>query len=252
MTRKSALAALFGLVVFSASLGVAQAETRYCLTGPVANGEDVPLRLLRVRDNEPRTHFVADHDASRPNCPGPGEACKRRGFLLPDDVVIAGPEINGYNCVTYIAPDVKKVKGKIAETNGFLPSGALSIVPLPPPKPEDWLGTWTRIEEGEITIKALAGGKLRVDGEATFGARDPERVKRGAVNLGSLEGEAMPKGNTIALGDGHDGTKNPLSLDMGGECLARLRLYGRYLVVEDNLGCGGMNVSFVGVYVRLK
>jgi hypothetical protein len=251
MKRNSAFAALFGLLSLSASPAAAQAEMRVCLTGPVANGEDVPLRLLRVKDNEPRTHFVADQDPSKPNCPGPGEACKRRGFLLPDDVVIAGPEINGYNCVTYLSPDAKKLKGKVAETNGFLPSGALSIVPLMPPKPADWIGTWTRTEEGEITIKALAGGKLRVDGEATFGALDPDRLKRGAVNLGSLEGEAMPKGNTIGLGDGYDGTK-PLALDMGGDCQARLRLFGRYLVVQDNLGCGGMNVSFVGIYIRLK
>ena len=33
-------------------------------------------------------------------------------------------------------------------------------------------------------------------------------------------------------------------------CAARLSLYGRYLFVEDNGGCGGMNVSFAGVYVR--
>lgn len=242
---------LVGLALFCSAPVFAQAEMRVCLTGPLSIGEEVPFRLLRVKDAEPRTHFVADQDKSKPKCPGPDEACKRRGFLLPGDVVIAGPEKDGYNCVTYIAPDAKKVKGKVTETNGFLPASALSIVPLPAPKPEDWIGTWTRTEEGEIKISAAPGGKLRIDGEASFGANDPVRVRRGAVNGGTLEGEAAPRGNMIALGDGYDGTK-PLGTVMGGECLARLRLLGRYLVVEDNLGCGGMNVSFIGVYIRLK
>lgn len=229
----------------------AQAEGRYCLTGPLSIGEEVPFRLLRVNDKEPRTHFVADFDKSKPRCPGPGEVCKRRAFLLPDDVVIAGPAKDGYHCVTYLAPDAKKAKGKVPETNGFLPESALGIVPLAAPKPEDWAGTWTRVEEGTITIRALPGGKLRIAGEASFGANDPGRVKRGAVNGGTLEGDALPRGATIALGEGYDGTK-PLGTVMGGECHARLRLFGRYLVVEDNLGCGGMNVSFIGVYIRLK
>jgi hypothetical protein len=29
-----------------------------------------------------------------------------------------------------------------------------------------------------------------------------------------------------------------------------LRLFGPYLAVEDNTGCGGMNVTFSGVYPR--
>lgn len=251
MTLLRAPLVLLGLCLFGLLPADAQDGGRYCLTGPLAIGEEVPFRLLRVKDSEPRTNFVADQDKSKPNCPGPAETCKRRGFLLPDDVVIAGPEKDGYNCVTYIARDVKKVKGKFPETNGFLPAHALSIVPLPVPKAEDWIGTWSRTEEGEIKISAAPGGTLRIDGEATFGANDPGRVKRGAVNSGTLEGEATPKGNRIALGDGYDGTKS-LGTVMGGECRARLRLYGRYLVVEDNMGCGGMNVSFIGVYVRLK
>jgi len=74
-------------------------------------------------------------------------------------------------------------------------------------------------------------------------------VKRGAINAGELEGEVPPRGNTLALG--YDGLK-PLKIDMGADCMARLRLFGRYLVVEDNLGCGGMNVSFLGFYIKLK
>lgn len=247
LMRLFTLIALLAGTAFSAS---GQGDGRYCLGGPVVTGEEVPVRLLRVRDSEPRTHFVADQAPSRPGCPAAGEACRRRAFLLPGDLVIAGPERNGFHCVSYIAPDARKQKGKITETNGFLPADALAIVPLAPASPADWAGTWTRSEEGEITITPLADGRLRIAGEASFGAFDPGRVRRGAVNGGTLDGEARPSGNRIALGAGYDGAQPPGRVT-DGECRARLRLFRRYLVVEDNSGCGGMNVSFDGVYVRL-
>jgi hypothetical protein len=36
------------------------------------------------------------------------------------------------------------------------------------------------------------------------------------------------------------------------DCRARLRLFGPYLAIEDNTGCGGMNVTFTGVYTRRR
>jgi hypothetical protein len=35
-------------------------------------------------------------------------------------------------------------------------------------------------------------------------------------------------------------------------CAAKLELYDRYLLVEDNGRCGGVNVSFGGLYVRAE
>jgi hypothetical protein len=75
-------------------------------------------------------------------------------------------------------------------------------------------------------------------------------VRRGAVNIGELEGKARPRDATLALGQGYDGVKPPGERQDLVECAARLRLFGRYLVVEDNMQCGGANVSFTGVYVR--
>ena len=141
--------------------------------------------------------------------------------------------------------------GKLLElgTSGFLPATALVPVPVVVPRPEDWLGTWSRNAEAEITITKGEGGKLVIAGYATYGGHDPGRVARGAINVGELEGEAMPKGNRVFFGDGYSGEKSPHDF---GECQARLQLFGRYLVVEDSGGCGGMNVRFNGVYVRLK
>jgi hypothetical protein len=227
----------------------ALAQEGYC-PGVVSFGEESALRLMRVESAAPRVHFIENRAKDKPACPAETEACKRKGFVVPGDVVLTSAKPAPIPCVSYIAPGAKRVKGVFGETNGYLPGSALREVTATVPKREEWLGQWSRSAEGEISIAPGEGGKLKVKGEATFGALDSGRVKRGAVNMGELEGEAAPRGNMIALGEGYDGTK-PFGDDRS-ECRAKLRLFGRYLVVEDNGGCGGMNVSFTGIYVQLK
>jgi hypothetical protein len=249
--RRSALVLGVVFALVGAGASFAQSDPKNCYTGPLELGEDLPLRLMRVQTDELRVNFIESRTDKKPTCPANTEACRRRAFLTPGDDVIAGPDHGGFTCVTYISPEAKRVKGKFPETSGFLPSASLVEVPVRAPAFQAWQGKWSRSEEGEIEIKGKADGKLVIVGEASFGANDPARVRRGAVNGGTLEGEVAPKGNLLALGEGYDGIK-PLKADMGGDCLARLRLFGRYLVVEDNLGCGGMNVSFIGFYVKLR
>jgi hypothetical protein len=81
------------------------------------------------------------------------------------------------------------------------------------------------------------------------GALDPERVKRGGVNTGEIDATATPRGNRTAIGSGYDGALPP-DISKADDCRARLRLFGPYLAVDDNTGCGGMNVGFTGVYSR--
>jgi hypothetical protein len=248
VSRSSAV--LIGLLAM-APQALAQSDPKNCYTGPLELGEDLPLRLMRVQSEAPRVNFIESLTDKKPQCPSTAEACKRRGFLTPGDDVIAGPDHGGFTCVTYISPDSKRVKGKFAETSGFIRTVDLAEVPLRAPTFQAWQGVWNRSEEADITITGKEGGKLVVAGEATFGAQDPDRVRRGAVNSGQLEGEGTPRGHILALGENYDGLKAP-KIDMGADCTARLRLFGRYLVVEDNLGCGGMNVNFLGFYIKFK
>lgn len=248
MTRFSAV--LISALALASS-AFAQSDPKNCYTGPLEVGQDLPLRLMRVQSEAPRVNFIESRTDQKPQCPSSTEACKRRGFVTPGDDVIAGPNHNGFTCVTYISPDAKRVKGKFLETSGFLPTAELVEVPPRTPTFQAWQGKWTRDQEAEIEIKGKADGKLIVAGHATFGGHDPDRVKRGAINAGEVEGEAAPRGHILAIGAGYTGAKAP-KIDMGAECEARLRLFGRYLVVEDNLGCGGMNVSFLGFYIKLK
>lgn len=230
------------------SAAPALAQEGFC-SGVVAYGEESAVKLMRVESANPRVNFIENRSKEKPACPAETDACKRKGFVVPGDVVLAPAKPAPVICTSYIAPGAKQVKGVFTETSGYLPASVLKDVPLGAPKLEEWAGKWSRSAEAEITIASAAGGKLKVAGQATFGALDAGRVKRGAVNMGELEGERAPRGNMLALGEGYDGTK-PFGDDRS-ECRARLRLFGRYLVVEDNGGCGGLNVSFTGIYVRL-
>ena len=53
--------------------------------------------------------------------------------------------------------------------------------------------------EAEIVLKS-GGAEVRVSGIATWGGGDPQRVKRGAVNTGELEGTFKPQGQVLAIG----------------------------------------------------
>ena len=50
------------------------------------------------------------------------------------------------------------------------------------------------------------------------------------------------------------GNKGTLPFTAGepGDCRIRLRLLPPFLLAEDNMNCGGMNVSFTTVYRRTK
>ncbi|MBV9076797.1 MAG: hypothetical protein JO048_04870, partial [Methylobacteriaceae bacterium] len=86
-------------------------------------------------------------------------------------------------------------------------------------------------------------------GDATWGAFDPGRARRGAVNVGEIEAEWAPAGPTLAFALAEAG---PVPVAQGDEadCKVWLARLGPYLVVADNLRCGGANVSFRGVYRR--
>lgn len=242
-------ALVFPLLPVVALAQTPKPEEVSCL-GVVSAGEESKPRLMKVVGNAPRVHFIENLSTKKPSCPADTEACRRKGFVVPGDTVLAGVTARGLTCVSYIAPNVRRVKDEFPETSGFLPASALVEQPQAALTLDDWFGSWARSAEGEVDIMRAPDGKLKILGSATFGAKDPRRAKAGAVNMGELDGEALPKGNMIALGAGYDGTK-PFGDDRS-ECRAKLRLFGRYLVVEDNMACGGMNVSFTGIYVQLK
>ncbi len=219
---------------------IALADMRQCAGVPF--GDPGAVGVMRVAPNAARVNFVADQSDKQRSCPSASAACQLRAFVVAGDLVLV--ENGGddpFVCATFV-----NAKGN--DTSGFLPRASLSPeASAANPKPTDWAGSWQRVE-AEIKLKAR-GATVEANGEATWGSGDPDRVKRGGVHIGDFDGTAKPVGRLLAFGDGYDGSKTPSDVK-SDNCLVRLNLFGDYLMAEDNNNCGGLNVSFMGVYRR--
>jgi hypothetical protein len=149
----------------------------------------------------------------------------------------------------YVCATFKAQNGVV--TRGFLLREALQVVPPEQTSAQKWDGKWLRDSEAQIVIES-SGDEVKVSGTASWGGSDPERVNMGAVNTGELEGSGKLRGKVLAIGYDPDRSAFPPPEDQAPDiCAAQLELYGPYLMVEDNGRCGGLNVSFTGLYVHV-
>ncbi|HWF78385.1 MAG TPA: hypothetical protein VN694_14560 [Caulobacteraceae bacterium] len=164
------------------------------------------------------------------NCP-PGDAgCTEPGhtpYVIPGDTVVVGARAGNAVCVA--------MPNRQGDTAGWVAGSQVQPLPTPPAPPAAWVGHWTQYGGDSIDL-TLKGGALVVSGAACWPACNASGKGR-VPNVGDLDGKATPAGNRLRIGSDDD-------------CAAEMWLVGSYLVVFDNMGCGGMNVSFNGVYQR--
>jgi hypothetical protein len=223
-------------IVLACGMATAHADPVGCEQNNVA--------LASIVASEARVNFIAGRSERTPACPSAESGCRLKAYLVPGDEVLVDTADGPYVCTFF------KSQGG-TETRGWLPRAAVQIAPSEPAPLRQWEGKWQRDRDAQIVIKS-SQDELEVSGNAIWGSRDPQRVKRGAVHIGELSGKGKPRGQTLALGwDPDRSTFLRLKDEPPDDCAAKLDLYGRYLVVEDNRGCGGINVSFTGIYVRV-
>ncbi|KGM31120.1 hypothetical protein [Inquilinus limosus] len=217
-----------------------------CYVVPTLSAADSVPRLKAVAPGQKRVHFLRGAAAGQ-GCPKDTAACRMKEYLVANDRVVVTAIQGAYACATFTggAPN-------FASTTGLLPLHALADTPQT--AEGDWTGAWRSGDEQEIDIKAAAGGAIAIEGNATYGGDDPERVARGAVNVGQIGGTVTPEGDRAAFSAGDNGEAAPYDANPGDDSVCRVRLWraGPYLLAADNLMCGGMNVSFTGVYRRDK
>lgn len=233
-TRMTRLAAALGALLASAMPSSAQEAEGHCSGAAFAD----TIGVARVAKARGRINFVRGvHDDKQ--CPSAAPACRDRPFLVSGDVVLTTVRRGDFVCADY-------VNAKGVETIGWLPAAALVAVSPAPLTTAGWQGTWRRIE-AVIHIKPVGNGALVAGGSATYGAFDAERVASGRVNSGDFSGRATPSGDTLFISD-----PPAVSFEAAPEtsCAVRMRRIASYMLVEDNKGCGGMNVSFTGIYVK--
>ena len=173
----------------------------------------------------PRIYFRLD----TPPCPDDSVRCRDRAYLVPGDTVVTGAASGRYVCVYF---PIRYGGGA-----GYVRRDEFKSLPLPASVPlAAWTGTW-RDGDDSIVLRAAAG-TLTASGEAYWpSAHPPPKLRPGGPNVGDMSGTAAPNGNTVVFGD-----NDP------AECKVTLTLLPPFLLAIDNKNCGGMNVSFTGVY----
>jgi hypothetical protein len=239
--RRSRRTVLLAVLASAAGVSGGRAEENECRRAPTLSAGPV-LALGRV-SAPGRTAFVKD-GLARAGCPDPGPACRERAYLVTGDAVILGERRGAFLCATY-----RSAKDDDVGRSGWIPAEAVAVEPAPPVAIEGWLGTWKQAEAQIRVTRGDKAGTLAVAGDATWGGGDPDRVRRGGIHIGEMSGTVVPVGDAASFAMGESGT---LPVQKGGEsdCKIWLRRLGPWLVVDDNLACGGVNVTFRGVYRR--
>jgi hypothetical protein len=163
----------------------------------------------------------------------PTAAAKCRG---PTSVRTGATLLSGHRLGTYVC-----AFDPVSGDAGYVDTARLKPLPVDASPPlKAWVGRW---REGDDVIRLTAkGAALTADGQAWWPSAHPStRQFPGGPNTGDLSGTATPRGAVVIFADD---ASDPQA------CKATLRLVGADLVVADNGACGGMNVSFTGVYRR--
>ena len=190
--------------------------------------DEKAIGVARV-DGAAHLNFLEDTGG----CPNEEARCRQRAYVVGGDQLLTGRGHGPYVCAFFA--------NRVGGNAGWVPQSRLTALPVDiAPTLSAWVGHWAN---GDDTINLTAkAGALVADGQAYWPSAHPTLAERpGGPNLGDLSGAARPKGNRVVFAD-----PDPTS------CAATLTLVGGLLVVADNNACGGMNVSFSGVYRRRK
>jgi hypothetical protein len=222
--RAAARAGLALLALSAALAGRAQTPDDTCRNGSFPTNETA-IGRAQV-SGQGRVAMLSD-DAG---CPAETPKCRGRTVLAPRAIVLTGHRHGNYLCAFDPTRD----------DAGYVQAARLKPLPVDAaPPPGAWVGRW---RDGDDVIRLTAkGAALTADGQAYWPSAHPSaRQFPGGPNLGDLSGTATPNGDRVVFADASD----PQA------CRATLTLIGDTLVVADNQACGGMNVSFTGVYRR--
>lgn len=167
-------------------------------------------------------------------------------YILKGDEVVVVSQQAGKACVEFSTPK--------AETSGWVALNDLGPLRKPPSTVADWKGTFQRDEFGSsIELTPQKDGKVKASGDA-YWAMSAESAKNGALHDGSMEDAGEVKDGAAHIGSpAKDGT----------DCSVDLRLLSSHYLVAGNQGvgfggdakasgCWGANVTFEGLYVRVK
>ena len=196
-----------------------------CRNGHFAVHQGHRFRLGEVQSP---THLYQDEEG----CPS-AAACQTQTYLRRGAQVILNQIAGDWACVWH--------QGQGEAVVGWVPFRQL-VLKLPPQASQlqDWLGEWRLLNVAALRLGLAPDfAFLTLSGEAFWQGAvvNGEAV----IHVGELRASQLrPQGQQLVYRAG----------DESWDCRAEMTLLPPYLIVDDNLQCGGMNVSFRGVYRR--
>jgi len=221
-TYRTCLALLVGACLspaMAADTGVVAPDIESSCDTYDAKYEAAPMMQVQPAAGEARVYLQKVAKA----CPATG-ACPQRqkAFLVEGDQVLVSKAKDGFRCAYYGTAGGKLIAG-------FLPDNALAPAQEATQLTPVFLaGTWYSGTD-TVRIAPSGQGKVHASGAATWQGM-------GTVHDGSFETDATVSGTHVAFKD--------------DSCEVQVRRRGNYLLLDDNSQCGGMNVRFMGIYVR--
>jgi hypothetical protein len=192
---------------------------------------DVSLATVRVD----RLPILRDADG----CPTAGIKCEGKAYLVNGNQVVASGAHGDYRCAAFF-------NGQ-HQTTGWVATDGLTPAPASPSK-DDWAGTWKRVQGNAVVSIRKRAGQYVASGFVTYTVRSGN-VRTGTAD-GTLRVTSSPTGTVASF------TQN--AGDPTSECKVILKQLGPWLLVNDgategaNSGCGGMGVTFNGMFQRTQ
>jgi hypothetical protein len=180
------------------------------------------LATIKAKKGE-RVYFYGDTEE---NCPS-GKNCRQKAYLIGGNEVIVSRKFGDWACSWYQPKKGGATVGWILLKNLEFTEMVQGI--------ESYVGQWSYYNN-DIEIKRTSDPKIfEVKGLALWKGMGDN------VHTGELDGKGIWNEKVLLYGE-EDKSEYA--------CKAKLDLVGQYLVVSDNLNCGGVNVTFSGVYTK--
>ena len=225
MTQKIAWVLMMAMLAAAAAAQTDGDPANWCRNGAFPSEiEEFRIGTVKAAKNE-KVYFYNDFEDECPT----SEKCKEKSYVVSGDKLVVSRTFKGFVCSWY-----SPAKG--IPTVGWIKQEKVEIVDAPAtPALSAWMGNW-RFADNTITLTHnKLEGDLNVTGEAFWKGFGDN------IHIGELDHRAEPKGTLLKAGE-----TDPDEY----ACKVTMQLIGSFLVVKDNMNCGGMNVTFSGVYRR--
>ncbi|HEX4846955.1 MAG TPA: hypothetical protein VFV30_02330 [Novosphingobium sp.] len=216
------------LLIAGAVLALGQAAPAFAGDGFCRNGiftEQNPAFGLARISGQGKARFYDDMNG----CPSVGPSCQQKTYVVPGDRVVTGRSLGQFVCVYF--------PNGVGGTAGWMPRSRLTALPVNPRPPlTAWLGRWA--DNDNWVRFSRAGSGLKAEGMAYWPGANPSPEDRpGGPNTGEIAGLLRLSGNRA----------------VEPECQVTFHLLNDILIAVDPVRrCDGMNVTFSGVYQRVK